>query len=74
MVLTPANFDQIVDGSQNVLIEFYAPWCGHWYVYWGGVLYGRGGQEAGRKGGFFSPAGHSSSLCGHLVVISRYSL
>lgn len=30
VVLTPANFDQIVDGTQNVLVEFYAPWCGHW--------------------------------------------
>jgi protein disulfide-isomerase-like protein len=29
VVLTPANFDQVVDGSKNVLVEFYAPWCGH---------------------------------------------
>jgi len=29
VTLTPANFDQVVDGSANVLVEFYAPWCGH---------------------------------------------
>jgi protein disulfide-isomerase-like protein len=29
VVLTPENFDQVVDGSKNVLVEFYAPWCGH---------------------------------------------
>lgn len=28
-VLTTANFDKVVDGSKNVLVEFYAPWCGH---------------------------------------------
>ena len=27
--LTDANFDTVVDGSQNILVEFYAPWCGH---------------------------------------------
>ncbi len=29
VVLTTANFDKVVDGSKNVLVEFYAPWCGH---------------------------------------------
>ncbi|CAM6034959.1 unnamed protein product [Sphagnum compactum] len=30
VVLTPANFDKIVlDTSKDVLVEFYAPWCGH---------------------------------------------
>ncbi|GAB9463838.1 Tkl protein kinase [Globisporangium polare] len=29
VVLTPENFDQVVDGSKDVLVEFYAPWCGH---------------------------------------------
>jgi len=29
VVLTPENFDSIVDGSKNILVEFYAPWCGH---------------------------------------------
>nr|CCA15328.1 SSP8 [Albugo laibachii Nc14] len=27
--LTPDNFDKSVDGSSHVLVEFYAPWCGH---------------------------------------------
>ncbi|KAL8171803.1 hypothetical protein V2J09_023607 [Rumex salicifolius] len=30
VVLTPENFNEIVlDKSKNVLVEFYAPWCGH---------------------------------------------
>ena len=29
IVLTPENFDTVVDGSKSVLVEFYAPWCGH---------------------------------------------
>ncbi|KAL2623345.1 hypothetical protein R1flu_003550 [Riccia fluitans] len=30
VVLTPANFDSVVlDKSKDVLVEFYAPWCGH---------------------------------------------
>ncbi|KAH6820115.1 thioredoxin family protein [Perilla frutescens var. hirtella] len=30
VVLTPENFDQIVlDEKKDVLVEFYAPWCGH---------------------------------------------
>jgi len=28
--LTPANFDKVVlDETKDVLVEFYAPWCGH---------------------------------------------
>jgi protein disulfide isomerase family A protein 3 len=30
-VVVGKNFDEIVnDNSKDVLIEFYAPWCGHW--------------------------------------------
>lgn len=27
--VTDATIDQVVDGSSNVLLEFFAPWCGH---------------------------------------------
>ncbi|KAI8469453.1 MAG: protein disulfide isomerase [Monoraphidium minutum] len=27
--LTPDNFDKFVNGGKHVLVEFYAPWCGH---------------------------------------------
>jgi protein disulfide-isomerase-like protein len=27
--LTPQDFDTVVNGDSNVLVEFYAPWCGH---------------------------------------------
>jgi protein disulfide-isomerase A6 len=27
--LTTESFGEVVDGSTNVLVEFYAPWCGH---------------------------------------------
>jgi len=28
-ILTPDNFDSVVDGSKGVFVEFFAPWCGH---------------------------------------------
>ena len=27
--LTPTNFDEVVGSDKGVLVEFYAPWCGH---------------------------------------------
>nr|XP_003222269.1 PREDICTED: protein disulfide-isomerase A4 [Anolis carolinensis] len=29
LVLNDANFDTFVEGKDTVLLEFYAPWCGH---------------------------------------------
>ncbi|XP_007428602.1 protein disulfide-isomerase A4 [Python bivittatus] len=29
LVLNDANFDSFVEGKDTVLLEFYAPWCGH---------------------------------------------
>eukprot|EP01122_Echinamoeba_exundans_P008819 TRINITY_DN2_c1_g1_i1.p2 TRINITY_DN2_c1_g1~~TRINITY_DN2_c1_g1_i1.p2 ORF type:complete len:386 (+),score=148.47 TRINITY_DN2_c1_g1_i1:21-1178(+) len=29
VVLTPSNFDKIVNSDKDVFVEFYAPWCGH---------------------------------------------
>ena len=29
VVLTPNNFDKIIKKNENVLVEFYAPWCGN---------------------------------------------
>jgi len=27
--LTPETFDSVVDGTKNVFVKFFAPWCGH---------------------------------------------
>ena len=29
VTLTPDNFDEVINGDKNVLVKFYAPWCGH---------------------------------------------
>lgn len=31
-ILTSKTFDGTISKEELVLVKFYAPWCGHWYV------------------------------------------
>lgn len=31
MVLNTEDFNTVIESHKYVLVEFYAPWCGHWY-------------------------------------------
>lgn len=34
LVLDEGNFYEAIDKYEYLFLEWYAPWCGHWYLLW----------------------------------------